>query len=85
MLEVLLYFSYGVIEDMAAATYNKCVQNNRGFSAGLTAVFITVFGVFVLQNILFDFSILSGKLWGFAGGNLIGTYMVVRLWKRRTK
>jgi hypothetical protein len=82
MTEFMLFFAYGLIEDVLAATYNKFVQKEWTFLAGLSAFLIFAFGVYCLSLILDNFSFEHARTWGFGLGNLTGTMMVVEYFKR---
>jgi hypothetical protein len=82
MTEFLLFFAYGLIEDVLAATYNKFVQKCWTFLAGLSAFCIFAFGVYCLSLILDGFSFEHARTWGFGLGNFVGTCLVVEYFKR---
>jgi hypothetical protein len=82
MTEFLLFFAYGLIEDVLAATYNKFVQKEWTLLAGLSAFLIFAFGVYCLSLILDDFSFEHARTWGFGMGNFMGTIVVVEYFKR---
>lgn len=85
MNEFILFFAYGLVEDVLAATYNKFVQKNWTWLAGLSAFSIFAFGVYCLSLILYEFSFEHARFWGFGLGNAIGTMCVVEYFKWEQK
>ena len=79
LLHPLWFFLMGMGEDVLSAGYVSSVDVGDGLLAGLIAMCITFLAVFALGKILLEPKFLSMRLWAFAVGNLVGTWLVVSL------